>query len=94
MMDATYLVADSSSKHWRELAHHLNLNPSDTQVIEQRFGPYRPREKCMMSLYKWRQRVGLKDFKISSLVQALRATGLQAAAGGCADVEKRFSIKY
>ena len=80
MRQAFYTLAEGASPIWREVAKRLGLTSLDVANIETRF-PGRPREKCMEALYKWRLLVSLQDFKVGSLIQAVKECGLTSVAG-------------
>ena len=80
MQQAFYVLAEGVAGSWREVSKRLGLTPRDISDIENRF-PGRPREKCMEALYKWRLLVSLQDFKVGSLIQAVKECGFNNVAG-------------
>ena len=80
MQEAIYLVTDSVSKHWRQLALKLGLPKHEIAVIEAKH-PARNREKCMHALYRWRSMVALQEYKLTSIIRALTAYRLHDVAG-------------
>ena len=81
MQEAIYLVTDSVSKYWRQLALKLRLSKSEVAAIEAKHPDARTREKCMMALYKWRSMVVLQEYKVASIMLALRECRLTDVAG-------------
>ena len=81
MQEAIYLVADSVSKYWRPLALKLGLSKQEVAAIEGKHSDARTREKCMTALYKWRSMVVLQQYKVASIMLALRECRLIDVAG-------------
>ena len=79
MRECLYLVADWVSRDWHVLAEKLGLTkPEVGRIAGTSEG--RSREKCMMALYRWRCLAPLADYKISSVVLALRAASMHEMA--------------
>jgi hypothetical protein len=85
-----YLLAEKVSDEWRALAAKLGLTPADMAEIAKRVVLERPREKCMHVLYKWRLLVPLKEFKVTTLVQACKESKLYQVAVGEDNNEKIY----
>ncbi len=79
MKECLYLVADSLAHNWRQIGLKLGLSLRNVLDIEGRCVG-RPREKCMIMLYKWRIMVPLQEYKVTSIIQALRECGHQQMA--------------
>ena len=81
MIEAICLVTDSVSKYWRQLALKLGLSKPEVASIEGKHPDVRTREKCMTALYKWRSMVVLQEYKVASIMLALRECRLFDVAG-------------